>query len=203
VSDPNFTYSPDLLSLTGSSKNATLSSTTFTLAENALPNNNAVITYRGLQVNGDDGNSMAVQSRGLVFPSEVGTSAFINDATGSPGTAFQVLTAGPAGGSVQWGNSAPCGLAVIPTAKVGFTNYYIPTPIGAIFDGTAVVSAVLQIPDGATQNWIVDSSPFFGGDGFWYIKVAFSTNVTYGATAISWSVHADRSTPVDISNVAP
>jgi hypothetical protein len=146
---------------------------------------------------------MALQSGGLVFPTGPGTTASINDATGSVGTAFQVLTAGPAGGSVQWGNSVACGLAVIPNANVGFFNYYIPTPIGAIFDGTAVITALLQIPDGNTQNWIVDASPFFGGDGFWYIKVEFATNVTTSGTTISWAVNADRSTPVDISNVTP
>jgi hypothetical protein len=94
-------------------------------------------------------------------------------------------------------------LAVIPVANVGFPTYYIPTPIGAIFDGTAVITALLQIPDGSSQNWIVDASPYFGMDGFWYIRVDFSSNVLNGGTTISWAVNADRSTPVDVFGTPP
>ena len=203
VSDANFYYSPDLLSLTGSPNSATLTSSQLTMFRNEEVSANANVSYRGFRVSDVSGNTMALQSIGLVFSSGTGTTATISDANVSVGSAFQVLTAGPNGSSVQWGNSAPCGLAVIPNANTGFPTYYIPTPIGAIYDGTAVVSALLQIPDGSSGNWIVDSSPYFGGDGFWYIQVDFSFNVTNGGTTISWSVHADRSTPVDVSYAPP
>ena len=78
----------------------------------------------------------------------------------------------------------PSGLATCPA---GFITYYIPMPIA--LTTTSVIQALLQIPDGTTQNWIVDSFPVLH-NGQWYIQVDFSTNVGSSLATISWSVVA-------------
>jgi hypothetical protein len=203
VADANFYYSPDLLSLTGPSKSATLSSTQFAITENAFPANNAQISYRGLQVNDNSGNTMNVIATGLGFPMGAGTTGQIVDVYGSPGAAFQVLTAGPTSASVQWGNSVPCGLAVIPSSELDFSTYYIPTPPAAILDQHAVVSALLYIADGGTTNRILRATPYLGSNSLWYIEVEFTSGVGTAGTTIAWAIHAPTSTPVDISGNAP
>jgi hypothetical protein len=197
VSDPNFTYSPDLLCLTGPTGFTTITSGSFTTT-NFSNASNASISYTGFASFDGTANFMSIGYAGITFP---GTGATITDIYGSTGAAFQVLSAGPGGGSVQWGNSVACGLAVIPSANVGSAVYYIPTPVGAIIDANAVISATIQTPD--VVNEILYAMPYLGSNNLWYIAVEFTANVATAGTTIAWVVHAPTSTPVDISASAP
>jgi hypothetical protein len=90
------------------------------------------------------------------------------------------------------------------TLTLGATDYYIPTPPGAILNTTAVVNALLQDPDGDTQNWIVYSEPYLGTkDGKYYIHVSFSTAVENAGVKIAWAVLAPSSTAVTAGSDSP
>lgn len=96
----------------------------------------------------------------------------------------------------------PAGLAVV--SAVGSSVYYISVPAGSITDSTAVITALLQRPDGVSENWIVDAQPYQGlTSGEWYIRVKFQASVGDPLTAISWEINAPSSTTGSATTTAP
>ena len=97
---------------------------------------------------------------------------------------------GPTGATGATGVTGMGYASGLATCASGFTNYWI--PIGVTLAGysatTTAVQALLQVPDGNTQNWIVYSDPIIGYDGAQYINVGFSTNVANSETTVSWNV---------------
>ena len=128
------------------------------------------------------------------------TSVNFLDSSGNGGTINQVLTSRGTGAGVVW--SYPIsGLSIINNSS--FSIYYIPVPVGSITDNNAIVQTTLQVPDGATQNWIVDAYPYYGLDNLWYIKVEFSFAVTNIGTRIAWFIAAPTCTPSSASSIPP
>lgn len=128
------------------------------------------------------------------------TTNYITDSTGNYGGPGQFL--GSTGSnSLLWqtpSTSLASGLAQIGLA--GSTDYLIPIipPITG-FTTNAVVQTLLQIPDGATQNWIVYAQPHIDDSLNQSILVSFAYAITNVGTTISWNVIAADSTPVPIS----
>ena len=114
---------------------------------------------------------------------------------GSAGLNGQVLTSN--GSNTTWQTPSSLvafGLATCPVDP-GSNIYYIQVPDGSFTTSNAIVQTTLQIPDGSTQNWIVDASPYFGSLGAQYIFVEFAATVTNAGTTIAWSILASDSTP--------
>jgi hypothetical protein len=116
-------------------------------------------------------------------------------ADASTGSAGQVLTS--TGTGVEWASTVLLsGLAQIGPGGTGFTEYWIivgPTAVNGVTT-SASVTATLQIPDGTSQNWIVNADPIIVG-GIAYIHVVFASLVADDAVVVSWCVNS-------LSNVA-
>jgi len=150
-----------------------------------------------------DGSSIAgsivigqLTPKTLLFADElkvtIGTAGVTGQYLGSNGT-----------GLVTWstptGTVYPSGLSVCP---VGSNIYYIPVPDNSFTTSNAVVQTTLQIPDGSTQNWIVDAKPYFGLLGQ-FIFVEFSIPIINTGTTVAWTVLAKDCTPSTASDIIP
>ena len=111
----------------------------------------------------------------------------------SKGIEGQILTSlGNEG--MGWSNpNIRSGLAQV--TSVGYSNYYIATPPGAITSSNTPVITLLQQPDATPQRWIVYSSPVLAGDGNWYIEVNFDGETTGTTAVISWGILNTTVTP--------
>jgi hypothetical protein len=95
-------------------------------------------------------------------------------------------TNGTNGATGATGMGYASGLATCPS---GYVDYWIPiSPPITGFDESAVVQALLQIPDDETQNWIVYSAPLLTLTNSQYIHVSFSFAVNNPNTTIAWNV---------------
>jgi hypothetical protein len=142
--------------------------------------------------------SMSLRAGVTIQPGYVdiytGQLTFANQA----GATGQYATSQGPNAAVIWTNPAvPSGTSIINTA--GFTTYWIPVCANNadsfITSVNAPVTVTLQIPDGITQNWIVDAVPYLSAGNNWYIQVEFSTLIINTGTSMSWAVNAPTSVP--------
>jgi len=105
-------------------------------------------------------------------------------------------------GVVAKPNQVYSGLATIPL-NASVVPYYILIPTGYITNANAPVSVQLQVPDGATANWIVDARPVVSSGGVWYIRVDLYSAVSSSLTTVSWMVGAPVATPTTATITLP
>ena len=94
------------------------------------------------------------------------------------------------------------GIFFMPVGQT--TGYYdIPNPPAGI-STNAVVLCTLTRPDGASQNYIVNSGVVQGGGAGtnWYIEVVMSSAVVDDNTAVAWTLLAPTCTP-GVAGTAP
>jgi hypothetical protein len=107
--------------------------------------------------------------------------------------------------AVIWTNpSVPSGTSLInAVSPIPVSTYWIQVNNSFITDVNAPITATLQLPEGATQNWIVYAFPFFGTDSNWYIQVEFSAPVTTSGAVVSWAVNSLTSTQSTAVTTSP
>lgn len=101
--------------------------------------------------------------------------------------------------SVSIGNTPvyPSFVGLASSIATGISTIYIPTPSSAITSSNAPVSVLLQVPDGATQNWIVDARPVReASTSNWFIRTNFAQNISSANTIVSWGVGAPTYTTI-------
>jgi len=158
---------------------------------------------QGTSIQGSTGITGATGIRGstgVIGSTGVRGSTGVIGSTGIRGATGLIGSTGVRGSTGVQGGTVPFGLAVI--SSTGVSTYFIATPSGSITTSNAPVVSLLQIPDGATQNWIVDSSPALVS-GNWYVKVDFSTTVRTIGTTISWAVLSNTCTPTTALTTLP
>jgi len=97
--------------------------------------------------------------------------------------------------------SSYSGLATIIGDSTNDTWYINVTAEVPGLTATSVVQATLQVPDGATQNWIVYAEPLAPAGVNRYIRVVFASPVEASGVTVSWfiaalEVVASEATPV-------
>jgi len=75
------------------------------------------------------------------------------------------------------------------------SSYYI-TLAGTAVTASSIVNTLLQVPDGASQTWIVNAFPAVSGGGVPYIQIDFSNPPTTDDMVVAWSVVSYTSTTV-------